>query len=150
VAALLGALVCLLLVMTGAGGRGRVYGVSQVIAGLNRDPRAWVGRTVLVRGAGLRLLPGCGAGHWCLEGLYEPAARRRGAVLLLEPGPADPLVARLRRVPILDGVAPLPQRLRGGAAAVYRVRFQAAPRQSCDARPCVTAILVDAAPPNVR
>jgi len=150
--AVLGVLACLLLLTTVAGawgGRGRVYGVSQVIAGLSRDPRAWVGRTVLVRGVALRLLPGCGAGQWCLEGLYEPAARRRGPILLLEPGPADSLVARLRRVPILDGVAPRPQRLRG-AVAIYRVRFQAAPRQSCDARPCVTAILVDAAPPSAR
>jgi len=124
VAALLGVLSYLLVVATVAGGRGRVYGVLPVMAGLRRDPRAWVGRMVLVRGAALRLLPGCGAG-WCLEDLYEPVARRRGPILLLELGPADPLVARLRRMPLLARVAPHPQRLRGAATAVHRGRFQA-------------------------
>ena len=129
-----------------AGGQDQdhVYTVAQVLAGLAHDPQAWVGRTALVRGAALSLLPGCAPTRWCPAGLYEPRTPRPGPILLLEPGPADPLVESLRRVPLLAGVAPRPQRLHGRATAVYRVRFPAVAQRSCDARPCVTAVLVDA------
>lgn len=146
---LLGVIACLLVATVGVGDRGRVYPVSQVVVAVRRDPAAWVGRTVWVRGAALQLVPGCGAARWCVRGLYEIAARpagRPGAILLLEPGQADPLVACLRRVPLLAGLVPPAQRLRGRAPSVYRVRFQAVPHTSCDAHPCVTALLVDATP----
>ncbi len=143
----LGLISGLLLVTTVAGGEERVYTVSQVLAGLQRDPGAWVGRTALVRGTALHLLEGCVGGQWCPSGLYAPDTRRPGPILLLEPGPADPLIARLRRVPLLDSVVLRPQHLRSRTALVYRVSFRAVPHRSCDAHPCITAVLVDAAPP---
>jgi len=143
---LLGLICCLLCVRAVAGAPDRVYTVSQVLTGLQRDPRAWVGRTALVRGAALLLLPGCGATAWCPAGLYEPHTRRPGPILLLEPGPANPLWGRLRRVPILGDVVPRPQHMHDQTSAVYRLRFQAVSHRSCDAHPCVNALLVDAAP----
>ncbi len=144
---LLGLVSSLLLVTTVTGSEERVYTVSQVLAGLQRDPGAWVGRTALVRGAAFQLLEGCRGGQWCPSGLYTPDTRRPGPILLLEPGPADSLITRLRRIPLLDRVAPRPQHLRSRTAIVYRVIFQAVPHRSCDAHPCITAVLVDAAPP---
>jgi len=143
---LLGIIACLLVATMVVGDRGSVYRVSQVAAALDHDPGAWVGRTVLVRGVAFQLVKGCGVRQWCAQGLYEPGARRPGPILLLEPGQADPFVARLRRVPILGGLAPPAQHLRGQVVAVYRVRFQVVPYASCDAHPCVTALLVDATP----
>lgn len=145
---LLGLVGCLLCARAVAGAPDRVYTVSQVLTGLRHDPWAWVGRTALVRGTALLLLPGCGATAWCPGGLYEPHTRRPGPILLLEPGPADPLWGRLRRVPILGDVAPHPQHMHDQTLTVYRLRFQAVSHRSCDAHPCVNAVLVDAAPPS--
>ncbi len=148
--ALLGLVSCLLCVTAVAGGPKHVYTVSQVLAGVERDPQAWVGRTALVRGIALQLVPGCGSGYWCPSGLYEPNTRRPGPILLLEPGSTDPLFMRLRRVPVFNGLLPRPQRMDDHGAAVYRVSFQAVRHTSCGIRLCLTALLVDTAPPYIQ
>src|SRR5947209_17462726 len=125
--------------------RDRVYTVPQVLAGLARHPRAWSGRVATVGGTALQLLPGCPSGRWCASGLYEPHTRRPGPILLLEPGPANPLVVRLRRVPLVAIVRPEPQWLRWQRPATYHVMFQTVPGTTCDAGPCINAVLVDSA-----
>lgn len=125
--------------------QGRVYTVPQVLAGLARNPRAWSGRVATVGGMALQLLPGCPSGRWCASGLYEPHTRRPGPILLLEPGAANPLVVRLRHVPLLALVAPRPQWLHWHRPAAYRVVFQAVPGATCDGHPCINALLVDSA-----
>lgn len=124
-----------------------IYAVPQVLQGLIRDPGAWVGRTVLVRGTAVQPPIGCAPHHWCPVALFKTQRPQSGPALLLEPGPSDPLVARLRQVPFVDHMVPGPQRLHLSAPAVYRLQFQAVPGVSCGAGavPCVNAMLVDAA-----
>lgn len=124
----------------------RVYTVPQVVGGLAHDPQAWVGRTVLVRGTAVRLLPTCLRGRWCPTVLATSRLLPARAVLLLEPGPTDPLVTRLRGLPLVNGVVPQPQRLRWDTPATYRLAFQVVPGTTCDRLPCVTVLLADAAP----
>ena len=128
-----------------AGSRDRVYTVPQVLWGLGHHPSAWVGRMALVWGTALQVVPGCPSHQWCPTGLYKPHTPRPGPILLLEPGPADPLAARLRQVPLVNRVLPPPQRLRWQTPATYRLLFQAVPNTTCDGLPCVNACLVDAA-----
>ena len=107
--ALVGLVLATGLITVTAGRQDRVYTVPQVLAGLARDPQAWSGRTATVWGTALPLLPGCSSAQWCVSGLYQPHTRRPGPILLLEPGPANPLVVRLRRVPLLALMPPRPQ-----------------------------------------
>ena len=143
--ALVGLVLATGLIMVTAGRQDRVYTVPQVLAGLARDPQAWSGRAATVWGTALPLLPGCSSAHWCVSGLYQPHTRRPGPILLLEPGPANPLVVRLRHVPLLALVAPQPQWLHWQRPATYRLVFQAVPGTTCDGRPCINAVLVDSA-----
>ena len=119
--------------------------VLQVLAGLARAAQAWSGRVATVWGTALPLLPGSSSAPWCVSGLYQPHTRRPGPILLLEPGPANPLGVRLRRVPLLALVAPQPQSLHWQRPATYRLVFQAVPGTTCNGRPCITAVLVDSA-----
>ena len=141
--ALLGLVLATGLITATAAGQNRVYTVPQVLAGLARDPQHWSGRAATVWGTALPLLPGCRSAHWCASGLYQPYTRRPGPILLLEPGPANPLVVRLRRVPMLALVAPRPQWLRWQRPAAYRIVFQTVPGTTCDGRPCINVLLVD-------
>ena len=143
--ALLGLVLATGLITVTAGRQDRVYTVPQVLAGLARDPQAWSGRTATVWGTALPLLPGCSSAHWCVSGLYQPHTRRPGPILLLEPGPANPLVVRLRHVPLLALVAPQPQWLHWQRPATYRLVFQTVPGTTCDGHPCINAVLVDSA-----
>jgi len=143
--ALLGLMLASRLITVTAAGPERVYTVPQVLAGLARDPQAWSGHAATVWGTALPLLAGCSSAHWCASGLYEPHTRRPGPILLLEPGPANPPVVRLRHVPLLALVAPRPQWLHWQRPATYRVVFEAVPDASCDGHPCINALLVDSA-----
>lgn len=142
---LCGLLSCIVLLAVASARRDPVYTVPQVLAGLNNDPTAWVGRTALVQGSALSIVPSCGLRRWCPSGLYAPKTSRPGPILLLEPGPSDPLIEQLRRLPLLGAIVPHPQRMHEDTPAVYRLHFQAVPHVTCDNGPCVTALLVDAA-----
>lgn len=125
--------------------RDQIYTVPQIVAGLSGNPYAWIGRTVLVRGTAGELVPPCPSGSWCPTLLFAGDRPTPGQILLLEPGPASPLLAPLRRVPLVGRVIPAAQRLRWYAPATYRILFQAVPGTTCDSLPCVNALLVDAA-----
>lgn len=123
----------------------RVYTVPEVLAGLSHSPGTWAGRTALVWGTALELVPGCPGGQWCPSGLYKPHTQRPGPLLLQEPGPSAPMLARLRQLPLIRSLAPLPQHLRWQTPAVYQLAFESVPHTLCHALPCITAVLVDAA-----
>jgi hypothetical protein len=138
--------------LLGAGGGAtidRVYTVAEMLAGLDRQPDAWLGRVVRVRG--MALSSGCLA--WDAGG--SAPCRDRAAYLLGGDGASvlqvtghapDPLVAALRRLPLVGRLVPGPLVVRWGALATYQVRLQVAPAAVCDASPCYGALLLDAAP----
>jgi hypothetical protein len=157
---LLGGLLGLLLLAAGLAavallrplGHGPVYTVAQVRAQLDRDPAAWRGQALWVRG----LIAGC-------PGLLAPYVRaecrgREGYYLTdaavpateplpLERGSPAPLLAALRRLPPLGRLLPAPQALRWGADAAYRVWLRPAPADRCyHSPPCYAVVLLDAAP----
>jgi hypothetical protein len=135
---------------TGGGAGGAVYTVAQVQPHLHHDPAAWVGRTLRVRG--IAIPAGCST--WdAQQDLPCPDRWRQGIVdpdgvtlLPLTVGPPNPLLASVRRLPLLGGLAPAPRAVHWGAVATYRVRLGALPRSLCGTTPCYEARLLDAAP----
>jgi hypothetical protein len=128
---------------------GPVYSVDQVSAGLVRDPHAWLGRTLLVRG----IVPA----YYCPGPIsvscpptppttLHSAARASGRSLPLFFGSADPGTSILQSEPILRSLLPGPQHLLRGRAAVYRIRVQTLGGDVCGYWPCYAAVLIDAAP----
>jgi hypothetical protein len=131
---------------------GPVYTVAQVQALLAHQPRAWTSRTLLLRGVAATV--GC----WvytadslalCVPprmvlGDADPAAAVAPFPLAWA-GP-DPLLALVRRVPVLGGFVPAPQAAQPNAVTTYRVRFRAVSDEWCGAT-CYEAVLLDALPP---
>jgi hypothetical protein len=121
--------------------QGPVYTVAQVQAQLQRQPGAWAGRTVRVRGV---------ATQWCMPGysrclrphLSDPDLEVASEPLLLAWAAPDPLLAFVRRVPLL----PAPQAVHWIADATYRVELRDMPGEPCGAATCYEAVLLDAAP----
>jgi hypothetical protein len=71
---------------------------------------------------------------------------RDGASLLPVTGWAsDPLLAALRRLPLLGALLPRPQVVRWGALATYRVQLLPVAAGACSVAPCYRALLLDAA-----
>ncbi len=118
----------------------RTYSVAEVQAGLRRDPRAWMGRTVLVQGATQDInqyFPHGNGSPQHLRVLLTPRplppnpnayAVRGGAgtALWAEPRiprhPFNVLARLLRGLPLVGGVLPVREQvLRLGQSAVYRL-----------------------------
>lgn len=134
-------------------GDGRVYGVATVRAQLARDPKHWVGRTLLVRGQVVPCLAMPSADNGRCAAL-APSAWQPPSITpwraAVDPLPVvhaglDPALAHLRRLPLLDDMLPAPQVLRWGAVATYRVRLRPVARSICDTGICFEALLPDAA-----
>ena len=156
-----------------------VYTPAQVHAGLGHNPRAWVGHTVLIRGlvattvgattvgasappsapsiAVLIDVPRLPRGLSALELRillfdYYGLTARPTATLLLRPAPPNPLLAALRRVPIVNRLLPASERVDDGEVGVYRVEILPA-RRSCPQRVlgygslCYDGVLLGAASP---
>ena len=131
-----------------------VYSMAALAAHLDRDPAAWLHRTLRVHA----LLGGkCVA----LSGLYtqvcsswemaltDPAGGQDVAPLPLTWGDAPPLMAVLRRLPLLGRLVPRPQIMHSSAVAPYRIRLQTTPCTALDDGPvCNGALLLDAVPPD--
>jgi hypothetical protein len=119
-----------------------VYTVAQVQTLLAREPKQWLGRTLLLHG----MVAGEPAYH------PMPSLVDADAAVAIAPLPVarstrpDPLRAFLRRVPLLGELVPAPQALRWGADATYRVQLRGAPGTWCTMPPCYQAVLLDAAP----
>jgi hypothetical protein len=152
---------------------GPTYTVGEVEAGLQKDPAAWLGRTIRLRASALPFpapcrgptQAACGGSYWLVKqsSLVDSLASNQDGYggwsvaevdqlfsqpapvsLLLYPEP-DRLLATLRRVPWLGGLLPRPQPVFGGV--IYRVRLRLAERDAhCGYGPCYWAILADAGP----
>jgi hypothetical protein len=82
--------------------------------------------------------------------LSEPAlvaaeADDQGEPLHLAWGDAPPLLALLRRMPMLSALAPKPQAIAWATPGVYRVELQQAACFSGETGPCYQAVILDAA-----
>jgi hypothetical protein len=59
---------------------------------------------------------------------------------------SDPLLAVVRRVPLMGGLLPAPQELDWGEVATYQVELRATPDGPCGDGACYEALVLDAAP----
>jgi hypothetical protein len=126
-----------------------VYTVSELRAGLATNPHVWLGHTVLVRGVALG--PVCPPNASCVFAwptLVDADATGSGSSLLLSMGPANSLLALLRRLPLVGRLVPGPQLLRWGRPAVYRVQVWNAASMSPRKTRHDKAVLLDPAPPG--
>ena len=142
-------------VSTGVGAFGPVYTVSELQAGLADNPHAWLGHTVRVRGValgrGLGLGLSCPSNASCLfswPALVDADATGPHSVLPLSMGPANPLLALLRRLSLVGRLVPGPQLLRWGRPAIYRVQVQDAADTPPKGTRHYAAVLLDPAPPG--
>jgi hypothetical protein len=130
---------------------GRVYTVAQVRAGLARNPQAWVGRTVLVRGTMVVVAFSCpDVGRFRCTPIQwdeiDPDVPGPHP-LILSPAPTNPLLALVHRLPLVGPLMPWPWPLREGPG-VYRVQLRApshCPFPSANPS-CTSALLLDARP----
>jgi hypothetical protein len=135
--------------------RGPVYDIAVVRTHLAHAAKDWVGRPLLVRGwlVPCEAIPTEGDGP-CADLVPEPrratdaapAAAALTDALPLTREAANPLLARIWRIPILGDMLPAPQVLRWGAVATYRVRLRAVANSICGTTPCYEAVLLDVAP----
>lgn len=159
-----------------SGQDGGPYSVAALQAALAHDPAAVVGRAIRVRGTvplplifescGAAPRGGCAGDRpaYLLYPADQPAGIRgkrstlefdyeapTGSTMPLIAGPGDSLLAALRRLPLLGGLAPPRQRLRFGAPATYSVQVQPAPAHSllCLRSPCWLLVLIDPAPDSL-
>jgi hypothetical protein len=139
------------------------YTVGQLRVGLKQDQKAWVNRTLRVRG--IALVSDCGPGPYncadsitattalvsrCVPGGPRPrqviadAVGSRNALPLTWQAEA-PALAFLRRAPLLDRLAPSGQMLQWGTLTTYRVRVQMTPRTTIGPA-CYAVVVLDGVP----
>jgi hypothetical protein len=120
----------------------RIYTVSAVVAGLYRNPQAWLGRTIRLRG----IVRSCGA-EWSCHGstpyLADSSVEEtdRAHQLQVVPAPPDRNLTFWRRFPGFGALLPQPQQLNGAIPTVYRVLLTA---DMCGV--CFEGIVQDVAP----
>ena len=138
---------------------GTEYSVVEINARLTRDPSGWLGRTVEVVGTPLSTTTGVCGGS-AASGFPCPHLAQIGRELLdatvdyhsspstilpIVPGPADPSLATLRRVPLFGLLLPRQQTYGTRGVATYRVQLQTAPCMDRSPLPCYVGVLLDAA-----
>lgn len=121
-----------------------VYPVGSVQTAMARDPVAWLGRTVLVRGVITIDATALCRTATCAD--TRPVLVDPGAVatsgLPLGPAPPNPLWALLHSLPLVRTLAPLRPTPRWGRVEVYRLRLVCSGTAlSCD--PCTEGVLLD-------
>ncbi len=123
-----------------------IYTVAQARAGMIRQPRSWVGRTVLVRARAFPLGANCPPSiPWCTNVVLADGnalLATTPTLVAMAAGPArpDPLVSLLRRVPLADRLIRQPQQVDWSHVATYRVHLSAQPFSPCIA-PCMNVQL---------
>jgi hypothetical protein len=129
---------------------GPVYTLAQVQAQLKRQPGAWVGRTVRVRGVATKCFMLLEHGYFRCLPLLQPHLSDPDLEVASEPllawAAPDPLLAFVRRVPLLGGPLPAPQAVDWWEVATYRVELRAIADGPCGAGTCYVAVVLDAAP----
>jgi hypothetical protein len=147
----------------GAQPEGPIYSVSQLEAGLAKQPRQWVGRTIRVRAAigGLDCPAGCTyqtrptwdglqRGEWLLElkdsdtNSVVLTSSLAPTTLVMAPQSRSRLLDALNHVPFLETLIP-GQRVAWYGRTVYRLRIQARPC-TVGHTLCYEGILTDAIP----
>jgi hypothetical protein len=128
-----------------------VYSVAQLHSHLEKEPRRWLGRTLLVRGKAMAAA--------CVESAATAILCAPPRVFLTDPDPSlavrpllplaaagsDPWLTSVRRLPLIGRFAPPPQVIRWEQVAVYRVRLRS-PAGTSGERGSYEALLVDALP----
>jgi hypothetical protein len=113
------------MVATSRGDHAPAYTVAQVRAHLVDDPAAWVGRTVRVRGVATKCFMLLEHGYFRCLPLRQPQLSDPDLEVASEPllawAAPDPLLAFVRRVPLLGGRLPAPQAVDWWEVATYRV-----------------------------
>lgn len=137
-----------------AADRQAVYPIAVLTKQLAYHPRAWVGRTVLVRAVVQGIInhtwrKGCEQSPLCAMvqaqwNLDDPDGTDLTASLPLQWGAPDPLRALLRQAPLIGHLAPPPQVARPETAATYRIQIRAVRHGIHDAG--YAAVLLDVAP----
>jgi hypothetical protein len=121
--------------------------MAAVAAALERDPQAWMDRTVVVRaiaepcpwwGAAERRRR-CAGRPLVLAGV--PTDAPAAPLPLVRPAP-QPLLTKLRRLPVLGALLPQPPGLPLFTLARFRVRLLASP--ACSGASCYEALLATA------
>ena len=130
---------------------GPVYTVAEVRAYLLHEPAGSVNRTLRVRAIFGACQGWLGAVYTspCVSwqtGLLDPGPSAQSQFLPLTRGTAPPLLAVLRRLPLLAPRTPAPQAPAFGRLGVYRVQLRPLGTSVCGTGACVQAVLVDAAP----
>lgn len=126
------------------GGWGPVYTVAAVEQHLARNPMGWAGRTVLVRARAILVRDWVPPDSLVARiDLGDPAPATSTVSLSLQWGRPDPLLATLRRLPLMGRLVPPPQRPHWDGLAVYRLQMCAP--AGCDPSGA-NAILLDADP----
>ncbi|HZS86777.1 MAG TPA: hypothetical protein VFE42_04700 [Chloroflexota bacterium] len=119
----------------------RVYTVAQVASGIAAQPRAWIGRTVAVRGIahGFRRHP-CLPSSSCQVLFYLFDARTSSTLTVLEDAHPTSQLAALHTWPVVGVLFPQPQPIEPAfyRTATYRVLLQTMP---CGDQSCVVADL---------
>lgn len=129
----------------------RVYTLAAVRARVANDPSGWLGRAVRLRATPARqwcfdwVLPANGTCRLSAPALLAAEPGDRGAPLPLTWGDASPLLALLRRAPLLGALAPRPQAITWGTPGIYRIEFTGTPCLAGQTDPCYQAVLLDAA-----
>ncbi len=125
---------------------GTVYTVAQARAGIFRQPRSWVGRTVLVRARAFPLGASCPPiNPWCTnvvlaDGAAVLANTSTLVAMAADPARPDPLLSLLGRVPLVGRLIPQPQQVDWSHVATYRVHLSAQSFSPCLA-PCMNVQL---------
>jgi hypothetical protein len=127
-----------------------LYTVAEVQTHLARNPGAWAGRTLLVRG----LVTPAGCEAWPAPESTSCRDRRQGirdaegfTPLPLTLGAPNPLLGLLRRLPAVSRLVPPPPTPHMGVLATYRIQLRAVAEGLCGGTAyCYEAVLLDAVP----
>jgi hypothetical protein len=127
-----------------------VYTLAALHGLVDREPAHWLGRTLLVQGEAIATSCVERAGTLVLCApprmfLTEPDSKAGVALLPLDWAGIDPLLAGLRRLPLVGGFAPPPQVVHWEQVAVYRVQLRT-PADTSGGSDSYEALLLDAAP----
>jgi hypothetical protein len=123
-----------------------VYSVTQVLAGLRRDPTTWTQRTLLVHGMAVNDPCPARYHHVCrphpqflLDELSGPLSIQMPLVVQS----SQPALTVLRRIPFLGSLLPQSHRFVWDTVGEYRVRLRAMPQCPSADPSCYEAVVQD-------
>jgi hypothetical protein len=154
----LGAAVAVIVVAVGLGvafvapaieaeGRSPIYSLASLQVNLQRDPHAWLARTVRVHAVAVQCPGWIIVVDSCLD--WQPSLAdphdASGPALSLVAEPASGTLSWLRSLPIIGGLVPQPQPIQWGVPADYTIRLQGPTCGAGDPPTCFVATIQDVA-----